>query len=56
MSSWDKLHRILESGFKKHGEKPLTNLWLLNIMKQVEGQEKLEEERNIILENSIEIE
>jgi hypothetical protein len=40
------LIEILEESVKKNGEKPLTNKWLLNILKLVEKkQEKEEEER-----------
>jgi len=31
----EELIAVLESSVKRHGEKPLTNLWLLNLMKMV---------------------
>lgn len=33
MSEWDTLIEILEQSVERNGEKPLTNLWLLNILK-----------------------
>jgi len=41
----DTLIETLEYSVKKNGEKPLTNLWLLNILKQVRDQEEKEDER-----------
>ena len=34
----DILISILEKSVEKNGEKPLTNKWLLNILKQVDKQ------------------
>lgn len=34
----EKLIEILEKSVEKNGEKPLTNKWLLNILKQTEKQ------------------
>ena len=34
--NYDNLIYILEESVKKNGEKPLTNKWLLNILKIVE--------------------
>lgn len=34
--NYDKLIEVLEQSIKKNGEKPLTNLHLLNILKIVE--------------------
>ena len=56
MDHWDKLYEILEAGIKKHGEKPLTNAWLLNMMRRVDQLVEQEEEEGIIIENSIEVE
>ena len=39
----DILIEILEASVKKNGEKPLTNKWLLNILKQTERQIEKEE-------------
>jgi hypothetical protein len=39
----DVLIEILEASVKKNGEKPLTNKWLLNILKQTERQIEKEE-------------
>lgn len=33
---YDDLIDILESSVEKHGEKPLTNRWLLNILRMAE--------------------
>lgn len=33
MDDLDSLVRVLESSVERHGEKPLTNRWLLNIIK-----------------------
>ena len=37
------LIEILEKSIEKNGEKPLTNLWLLNILKQADRQIEKEE-------------
>ena len=39
----DILISILEKSVEKNGEKPLTNKWLLNILKQVDKQIEQEE-------------
>lgn len=39
----DVLIEILEKSVEKNGEKPLTNKWLLNILKQAEKQMEREE-------------
>ena len=36
--NYDYLIEILEKSVKKNGEKPLTNTWLLNILKLVTKQ------------------
>ena len=36
--NYDYLIEILEESIKKNGEKPLTNKWLLNILKMVNKQ------------------
>jgi len=33
MDEWDMLIEVLERSVKHNGEKPLTNLWLLNLLK-----------------------
>ena len=38
MDKLTELIRILSISVKKHGEKPLTNLWLLNILKLLEKE------------------
>ena len=38
------LINILEKSVEKNGEKPLTNKWLLNILKQVDKQIEREED------------
>lgn len=40
----EKLISILEISVKRNGEKPLTNLWLLNILKLVKQELEQEEE------------
>ena len=42
----DKIIEVLEQGLEKHGEKPLTNKWLLNIIKLAD-KEIEEEEYNM---------
>jgi len=42
--NYDYLIDILEESVKKNGEKPLTNKWLLNILKMV--TKELEDEDN----------
>ena len=42
--NYERLIEILESSVKKHGEKPLTNKWLLNILKKAEKQQIGEED------------
>lgn len=37
--NYDNLIFILEESVKKNGEQPLTNEWLLNILKMVEKQQ-----------------
>lgn len=32
-SDLSKVIEVLEAGVEKHGERPLTNLWLLNMLK-----------------------
>lgn len=39
MSSMDTLIKVLEAGLEMHGEKPLTNKWLLNILKHTRDSE-----------------
>lgn len=39
------LIEILEESVKKNGDKPLTNKWLLNILKQADRQIEKEEAR-----------
>lgn len=41
--SWDALVRVLSASVEKNGEKPLTNKWLLNIMRHAERQHQREE-------------
>ena len=41
--TWDALIRVLSASVEKHGEKPLTNKWLLNIMRRAERQLEAEE-------------
>lgn len=55
MDEFDKLIVVLEHSVKKHGEKPLTNLWLLRCMKMVIRAQEKEDERSIIVENQFEI-
>ena len=38
--NYDYLIEILEESVKKNGEKPLTNKWLLNILKLVNKQKE----------------
>lgn len=40
----DTLIEVLEASISRNGEKPLTNRWLLNIIKQVRNSQELEEE------------
>lgn len=40
----DYLIKILEESIKKHGEKPLTNKWLLNCLKLAQKKEEKEQE------------
>ena len=40
----EKLISVLEISVKRNGEKPLTNLWLLNILKLVKKELEQEEE------------
>jgi hypothetical protein len=42
--NYDYLIEILEASVEKNGEKPLTNKWLLNILKIV--RQKIEQEDN----------
>ncbi len=42
--NYDSLIEILEQSVKKNGEKPLTNKWLLNILKKV--RENIEKDDN----------
>ena len=44
MGDLDYLIDILESSVEKHGEKPLTNKWLLNIVKMAEKSARREED------------
>jgi len=39
----ETLIEILEASVKKNGEKPLTNLWLLNILKMCQTSAELDE-------------
>ena len=39
MEDYDNLIWILNESVKKNGEKPLTNKWLLNILKMVEKKQ-----------------
>ncbi len=39
----ETLIEILEASVKKNGEKPLTNLWLLNILKMCQTSIELDE-------------
>lgn len=41
---YDTLIQILEQSVKRHGEKPLTNEWLLNILRMAENKE-IEDDR-----------
>ena len=36
MGDLQSIIEVLEKSVEKHGEKPLTNIWLLNILKQAE--------------------
>ena len=36
---YEDLIEVLENSIKKHGEKPLTNRWLLNMLKSAEKKE-----------------
>ena len=36
MEDFDYLMEALEDSIKRHGEKPLTNVWLLNIMRMAQ--------------------
>ena len=40
----EKLISVLEISVKRNGEKPLTNLWLLNILKLAKKEIEQEEE------------
>lgn len=40
----DTLIEVLEASISRNGEKPLTNKWLLNIIKKVQTRQELEEE------------
>lgn len=44
MENYDTLIEALEQSVKKNGEKPLTNKWLLNILKKVDN--KLDSDAN----------
>jgi len=35
--SYDDLIEMLQASIKKNGEKPLTNVWLLNILKKIQS-------------------
>ncbi len=43
----DTLMEVLEASIKKNGEKPLTNLYLLNILKMVDKKIEKMEERDL---------
>ena len=47
----DILISILEKSVEKNGEKPLTNKWLLNILKQVEKQMERDDDRYYLNDN-----
>lgn len=44
MNSLPYIIEILEQSVSKHGEKPMTNQWLLNILKMADR--KMEEDEN----------
>lgn len=46
MEKWETLIEILEKSVAKNGEKPLTNQWLLNIMRLAEKRAYDEERRS----------
>ncbi len=37
--NYDNLIELLEESLKKNGEKPLTNKWLLNILKKIRNEQ-----------------
>jgi len=46
MVDLDYLMEVLEDSIKKHGEKPLTNVWLLNIMRMAQKRAERDEHRS----------
>lgn len=46
MEDYDNLIYALEKSVEKHGEKPLTNKWLLNLLKMV--QKNMEEDDRLL--------
>ena len=46
MNNFDYLMEVLEDSVKKHGEKPLTNVWLLNIMRTARRRAERDEHRS----------
>lgn len=59
MKEWEIFIDILEQSVAKHGEKPLTNRWLLNIMRLAERlaekREHDEEMRDLLEEHRFDI-
>ena len=46
----DYLIKVLEESVKKNGEKPLTNKWLLNILKLADYKRETEDQRLDMIE------
>jgi hypothetical protein len=46
MEQWEILIDLLEKSVEKNGERPLTNRWLLNIMRLAEKSANDEEKRS----------
>ena len=46
MENYNSLIELLEKSVKKNGEKPLTNKWLLNLLKIL--QREIDKEDNLI--------
>lgn len=55
MSESDKLIEILEASVSKNGEKPLTNLWLLRILKKAKRMQIAHDERMDALACCVEV-
>jgi hypothetical protein len=55
MEEWEILMDILEESVAKNGERPLTNRWLLNIMRLAEKRAHHEERQSELEEHRFDI-